>query len=351
MAQRIEDYALIGDMHTAALVGRDGSIDWLCLPSYDSPSTFAALLGTPEHGRWLLAPDEEVLATRRRYQGDTFVLETTWETAGGAVRVVEAMPTGDRRADVVRRVTGLRGTVRMKQELVVRFSYAATTPWVRKVRDRDGVLGLLAVAGPDAVLLRGPVPTARERRHHGEFTVAEGEVVDLVLTWYPSHRPVPEALDVDEQLAKTCAWWQEWADRSDLGQSDYAAYVLRSLLVLRALTHKDTGGMVAAVTTSLPEAFGGVRNWDYRFCWLRDTALTIEALMLHGYTDEARSWRNWLLRAIAGDPQDVRSCTTSRAAGTCPSGSSGTCPATRTRDRSGSGTPRSTSCSSTCTAR
>jgi GH15 family glucan-1,4-alpha-glucosidase len=305
VALQIEDYALIGDMHTGALVGRDGSIDWLCLPRFDSPSTFGALLGTPEHGRWLLAPVGEATSSRR-YQGDSFVLETTWETADGAVRVVEVMPTGDRRADVVRRVVGLRGTVRMCQELAIRFGYGVTVPWVRRFHENDGTPCLLAVAGPDAVLLRGPVPEPDDMHHRGEFTVAEGEVVDLVLTWYPSHRPVPDALDVDEQIAATCAWWQDWADRGDQGTSDYADLVQRSLLVLRALTHEDTAGIVAAATTSLPEAFGGVRNWDYRYCWLRDTALTLEALMLHGYTDEAQNWRNWLLRAIAGDPHDVQ---------------------------------------------
>jgi GH15 family glucan-1,4-alpha-glucosidase len=301
---KIEDYALIGDLHTAALVGRNGSIDWLCFPRFDSGSVFGALLGGPEHGRWLLAPEAPAKATRR-YQDDTFVLETTWETGAGAVQVVELMPAGDRRADVVRRVTGLRGTVRMTQELVIRFDYGTTVPWMRRVAEGDGGPGLLAVAGPDAVLLRGPLPSADDRRHRGTFEVSEGETVDLVLTWYPSHRPVPEALDADEQIARTRDWWQDWADRSELG-ADYAAEVRRSLLVLRALTHEDTGGIVAAATTSLPEEFGGVRNWDYRYCWLRDTALTLEALIGHGYVDEARAWRTWLLRAIAGDPEDVQ---------------------------------------------
>jgi len=232
VALPIEDYALIGDLHTAALVGLDGSIDWLCLPRFDSPSAFGALLGTPAHGRWLLAPTDPEASATRGYVGDTFVLETTWETSTGAVLVTEVMPTGDRRADVVRRVTGLRGTVEMAQEFVVRFDYGETTPWVRRFPDLDGRTSLLAVAGPDAVLLRGPVPSADDRRHRGRFTVA--------------------------------------------------------------------------ATTSLPEDFGGVRNWDYRYCWLRDTALTLEALMLHGYTDEAQAWRTWLLRAIAGDPEDVQ---------------------------------------------
>ena len=307
MPLRIEDYALISDCHTAALVGRDGSIDWLCLPRYDSPSTFGALLGTPDHGRWLVAPADPVTATRRSYQGDTFVLETIWETAGGAVSVVDAMPMGNRRADVVRRITGLRGTVKMRQELAIRFEYATALPWVRKVVDAQGRKGLLAVAGPDAVLLRGgPMPHPIDHRHADVFTVAEDIVVDLVLTWYPSHRPVPEPMDVGPQLEETRRWWQGWADRSDCGHSPYCDAVRRSLLVLRALTHEDTGGIVAAATTSLPEDFGGVRNWDYRYCWLRDASLTLEALISHGYSEEARDWRSWLLRAIAGDPDDVQ---------------------------------------------
>ena len=306
---KIEDYALIGDLHTAALVGRNGSIDWLCFPRFDSGSVFGALLGGPEQGRWLLRPAEQAEASRS-YLGDTFLLETTWETVDGAVSVVELMPTGDRRADVVRRVTGLRGTVRMRQELVIRFDYGLTVPWVRRLGEGDGGPGLLAVAGPNAMVLRGPVPISDrsrpdDRMHRGTFEVSEGETVDLVLTWYPSHRDVPEPLDVDEQIKRTSDWWLDWADRSELGPG-YEPYVRRSLLVLRALTHEDTGGIVAAATTSLPEAFGGVRNWDYRYCWLRDTALTLEALIGHGYTDEARAWRNWLLRAIAGDPEDVQ---------------------------------------------
>ncbi len=311
MPLNIEDYALIGDCHTAALVGRDGSIDWLCLPRFDSPSTFGALLGENSHGRWLLAPTDPGATASRSYRGPTFVLDTEWETEDGAVRVTDFMPIGDGRADVVRRVTGLRGTVRMKQELVIRFAYATALPWVRKVRGDDGLIRLLAIAGPDSVVLRGgPMPRADHsagfNRHVGEFTVAEGVTVDIVLTWWPSHRPHPTALDAQEQLDATMSWWRSWAGPHDPGQSDYAEYVLRSLLVLRALTHEETGGIVAAATTSLPEQFGGVRNWDYRFCWLRDASLTLEALLLHGYREEAKNWRNWLLRAIAGDPDDVQ---------------------------------------------
>jgi GH15 family glucan-1,4-alpha-glucosidase len=311
MPLNIEDYALIGDCHTAAMVGRDGSIDWLCLPRFDSPSTFGALLGDERHGRWLLAPADRGATASRSYRGHTFVLDTEWETEDGAVRVTDFMPIGDRRADVIRRVTGLRGTVRMKQELVIRFAYATALPWVRKIRGDDGLVRLLAIAGPDSVVLRGgPMPRADQsggfNRHIGEFTVAEGITVDIVLTWWPSHRPHPTVLDAQERLDATVNWWESWAGPNDPGQSDYAGHVLRSLLVLRALTHSETGGIVAAATTSLPEQFGGVRNWDYRFCWLRDASLTLEALLLHGYREEAKNWRSWLLRAIAGDPDDVQ---------------------------------------------
>jgi GH15 family glucan-1,4-alpha-glucosidase len=306
MALRIEDYAFIGDCHTGALVGRDGSIDWLCLPRFDSPSTFGALLGGPEHGRWLLAPAGEVTSTRRRYVGDTFVLETIWETPEGVVEVSDLMPVGDRRADVLRRVRGVRGTVRMRQELVIRFGYGRTIPWVRRVTDGDGDQGLLAVAGPDAVLLRGgPLPQPSDHRHVGELEVSAGDAHDYVLTWYPSHRDVPPRLDPEERTADTIRWWQRWADRCTRG-GPYDRHVTRSLLVLRALTHEDTGGIVAAATTSLPEEFGGTRNWDYRFSWLRDAALTIEALLAHGYHDECDEWRTWLLRAIAGAPSQLQ---------------------------------------------
>jgi GH15 family glucan-1,4-alpha-glucosidase len=302
---RIEDYALIGDCHTAALVSRSGSIDWLCLPRYDSPSVFAALLGTPEHGHWSLAPVGEVRSTERHYDGDSFVLVTRHTLDDGVVEVVEAMPMGDRRADVIRQVRGVEGTVRMRQEIVIRFSYGEVVPWVRRVDGQDDAL--LASAGPDAVLLRSTVdlPRASGRRHVGEFTVAAGEVADLVMTWYPSHREPPPPLQVSSRLEATRRWWQDWADRGERS-GRYAAAVTRSLLVLRALTHQDTGGIVAAVTTSLPEQPGGTRNWDYRYCWLRDAALTLEALLAHGYSAEAQEWRDWLLRAIAGSPEDVQ---------------------------------------------
>ncbi|WP_150308724.1 glycoside hydrolase family 15 protein [Planctomonas psychrotolerans] len=304
MAMRIEDYALLSDCHTAALVGRNGSIDWLCLPRYDSSSTFGALLGTSDSGRWLLAPVGEATLTRRSYLGHTFVLWSTWTTPTGEVEVTEFMGQGNRRADVVRRVRGIRGTVTMGQELRVRFGYASALPWIRQVREGDDPR-LIAVAGPDSIVLRGPRLTASDHAHTGEFTVSAGETVDIVLTWYPSHRDAPEPMDVDAALESTTAWWENWASTVDYSGPHYDR-VLRSLLILRALTHEDTGGIVAAATTSLPEEFGGTRNWDYRFVWLRDASLTLEVLLDHGFADEALNWRDWLLRAIAGDPGDVQ---------------------------------------------
>jgi GH15 family glucan-1,4-alpha-glucosidase len=308
MPLAIEDYALIGDCHTGALVGTDGSIDWLCLPRFDSPSTFGALLGDVEHGHWKLAPAGAERCTSRAYLDDTFVLVTRWETESGVAEVVDLMPHGDRRADVVRRVRGISGTVRMEQVLRIRFDYADAVPWIRQAPEHAGPEGahtLLAVAGPDAVVVRGPKLSPRGLAHHAEFEVAAGEVVDTVLTWFPSHRVPPEPIDVTTRIDETLAWWRAWAQScSDLGR--YDAQVRRSLLVLRALTHEDTGGVVAAATTSLPEQDGGVRNWDYRYVWLRDAALTLKALMEHGFQAEATEWRGWLLRAIAGDPADVQ---------------------------------------------
>jgi GH15 family glucan-1,4-alpha-glucosidase len=309
MALRIEDYALIGDGHTAALVGFDGSIDWLCFPRFDSASTFGALLGNEEHGHWTLRPVGVARATSRRYLDDTFVLVTRWTSEVGEVEVTDFMPIRDRRADIVRRITGIRGTVAMEQVLRIRFDYADSIPWVRQVPDHDrpGPHGhaLIAVAGPDAVVIRGPRLTPQGLAHLGEFEVHEGEVIDIGFTWYPSHREPPPAIDVEEGLTRTIELSRRWASHfEELGEYDHV--VRRSLLVLRALTHEDTGGIVAAATTSLPEALGGVRNWDYRFVWLRDAALTLQALMVHGLRNEALGWRDWLLRAIAGDPADVQ---------------------------------------------
>lgn len=305
MALNIEDYAVIGDCHTAALVGNDGSIDWLCLPRFDSASTFGALLGEKDHGRWLLAPSGEVSETSRHYLGSTFTLVTRWVTEEGEVEVTDVMPFGDRRADLIRRVTGVRGSVRMRQELCIRFGYARAMPWVRQVTDDDGP-GLVAVAGPDAVVVRGPKLTANDHAHTSDFVVSAGETVDVSLTWFPSHRMPPPRPDVDKALADTTGWWRNWASACEIHEGPYKDKVLRSLLVLRALTHEDTGGIVAAATTSLPEQWGGVRNWDYRFVWLRDASATLEVLLSHGFRDEAQTWRNWLLRAIAGDPNDIQ---------------------------------------------
>ncbi len=305
MACRIEDYAVLGDQCTAALVGIDGSVDWLCLPRFDSPACFAALLGTPDHGRWLLVPDDPYVVTRR-YREGTFVLETTYTTEEGSVRVIDAMPAGDDRADLVRRVEGLTGSVRMRHEWVVRFGYGTVMPWVHRMVDPHGHPGLHAIAGPDMVVLRGSrLPTASDRRHSDRFDVGGGEVVEWSTTWYHAWQDVPEAIDITESLDRTTAEWRQWASAAPSG-GPYRDAQTRSLLVLRLLTHAVTGGIVAAPTTSLPEQFGGPRNWDYRYCWLRDAALTLEALIDCGYVKEARDWRSWLLRAVAGDPEDLQ---------------------------------------------
>lgn len=304
MASRIEDYALISDCYTAALVGRDGSIDWLCMPRYDSPSMFAALLGNEDHGRWRLAPADADATARRRYDGESFTLITTWTTPTGVVEVTDVMPRTDHRADLIRRVHGISGRVHLSQELRIRFGYATAMPWVRKVRD-EHTTAIVAVAGPDAVVVRGPELFATDHEHANSFTVAAGETVDLTMTWYPSHREPPGPLDVDDHLARTREWWREWSGILEQ-HGPYADEVARSLLILRALTHEETGGIVAAATTSLPEGFGGSRNWDYRYVWLRDASLTVTALVSCGITEGVDRWRLWLLRAIAGDPKDVQ---------------------------------------------
>jgi GH15 family glucan-1,4-alpha-glucosidase len=304
MSQPIEDYAVIGDRHTAALVGRDGSIDWLCLPRFDSEACFAAILGDPGNGRWLLAPEGRSTSTRR-YVGDTTVLETTHETPSGTVTVTDLMPTGDRRADLMRRVTGVSGTVRMRHEWVVRCDYGLVRPWVSR-RRVAGTEVIVATAGPDALVLSGDrLPTAADHRHADVFDVAEGETLTFTLTWVPSWTPVPEPVDVDEAIARSMAADEEWISGFE-GDLPCRDVVRRSLLTLRLLTHEATGGIVAAATTSLPEDFGGERNWDYRFCWLRDAALTVEALLGAGFSDAASPWRLWLLRAVAGSPEDLQ---------------------------------------------
>ena len=294
---RIEDYALIGDLQTAALVGRDGSIDWACFPRFDSGACFAALLGTPEHGRWALAPRVDHWETGRRYRPRTLVLETEWETDTGAVRLIDFMPPRGEAPDIVRIAEGLRGEVEMSSELVIRYDYGSQIPWVRRVDD-----GRLAVAGPDALSFRTPVEHRGENmRTIGEFTVREGDRIPFVLTWYPSNERPPEPVDAEQALADTVDYWEEWAN-SCAYTGRWRDDVHESLIVLKALTYAPTGGIVAAPTTSLPEQIGGERNWDYRHCWLRDATLTLLAFLNAGYLDEAHAWRTWLLRAAAGDP-------------------------------------------------
>ncbi len=305
MTQPIEDYALLGDTGTCALVSRGGSVDWLCLPRFDAPACFAALLGKPQHGRWLLGPKAEA-TTSRRYVGDTFLLETTHETETGTVRVTDLMPIDDGRADLVRRVEGVSGSVEMYHEWVVRFGYGKVRPWVTRRKDEDGREVISAIAGPDMLVLRGSrLPKAVDGKHADTFEVHEGDTLLFTTTWFKSHRPIPSMLDAEQRIADTCKVSEDWAAMSRY-EGPYREQVVRSLLVLRMLTHGGTGGIVAAPTTSLPEDFGGSRNWDYRYCWLRDASLTLEALLAAGYHGETKVWRDWLLRAIAGDPKDVQ---------------------------------------------
>jgi GH15 family glucan-1,4-alpha-glucosidase len=301
MAGRIEDYALLGDLQTAALVGRDGSIDWMCLPHFDSPACFAALLGDEDNGHWRMAPVGARTCTNRQYRGDTLVLETFWETAGGAVRVVDCMPPRGEAPDVVRIVEGISGRVEMHSVLRLRFDYGRVVPWVRQV---DGQL--VAVAGPDSAWLATTAPLeGREFATHSEFAVAAGERVPFVLTWHQSWERPPKPVDAFVAVDETEAWWAEWMARCDYDGA-WQGEVRRSLVVLKALTFDPTGGIVAAATTSLPEQLGGPRNWDYRYCWLRDAALTLQALAGAGFIAEAGRWRDWLLRAVAGDPADLQ---------------------------------------------
>ena len=301
----IEDYAVIGDGHTAALVSRTGSIDWLCLPRFDSASCFSRLLGDPDGSRWQITPVDGDAVARRRYVEDTNVLETTVTTATGEIRVVDFMPTGDRRADVVRRIEGIRGTVRLRHELVIRFDYGRIRPWVHR-EQVQGAEVIIAIAGPDKLVLAGPrLPRAVDGRHADEFDVAEGDRLDFTLSWVPSHREVSGPVDVDERLQHTLADQRTWAAESAY-EGPFAEMVVRSLLTLHGLTHEETGGIVAAVTTSLPESFGGQRNWDYRYSWLRDAALTVETIVGTKRAERAAPWRNWLLRAVAGDPEDMQ---------------------------------------------
>jgi GH15 family glucan-1,4-alpha-glucosidase len=300
---RLEDYALIGDTHTAALVGRDGSIDWMCVPRFDSDACFAALVGDRDHGRWQLAPRDKMTGATRRYRPATLVLETDMTTATGAVRIVDCMPVRDQVANVVRIVQGLAGHVEMCMDLTIRFGYGLSVPWVRQV---DGALR--AIAGPDALTLYTKVPTSRKGLHTvAEFAVDPGEQVCFTLVHHPSHLDPPAALDPFSAVAATEQWWQGWCERADCGDDPrWRDVIQRSLIVLKALTYAPTGGIVAAPTTSLPEQLGGVRNWDYRFCWVRDATFTLYALLAAGFLDEARAWRHWLLRAVAGDPSALQ---------------------------------------------
>ena len=298
MPERIEDYALLGDLQTAALVGRSGSVDWLPFPRFDSSSCFGALLGGSEHGRWLLAPKGAGPATDRRYRDQTLILESDWQTDTGRVRVIDFMPPRETKPDIVRIVEGLEGSVQMRTELVIRFDYGWVIPWVLRVDAKT----LLAVGGPDGLVLRTPIDLEPEgMTHTAEFTVRAGERVPFVLTWFPSHEARPDPVDAEDALADTETFWREWLHECAYGGA-YAKPVHTSLMVLKALTYQPTGGIVAAPTTSLPEHIGGVRNWDYRYCWLRDATFTLYALMNAGYIDEAKAWRDWLLRAVAGDP-------------------------------------------------
>ena len=299
---RIEDYALIGDMETAALVERGGSVDWLCFPRFDSGACFAALLGDENNGRWLLAPAAGGTPTRR-YLGETLILETTWETEDGAVRVYDFMPPRDAAPDIVRIVEGVRGRVSMRSELVIRFDYGHIVPWVTRMDSAR-----LALAGPDGLCFRTPAHTRGENmRTVSTFTIEEGERVPFVLTWFSSHEDPPAPIDAEEAFVETDEFWRGWIGScsADIPQ-EWRPILTRSLLVLKALIYEPTGGIVAAPTTSLPEWIGGVRNWDYRYCWLRDATLTLLALLHADYEAEADAWRNWLLRAVAGDPADVQ---------------------------------------------
>ncbi|HEX3343794.1 MAG TPA: trehalase-like domain-containing protein, partial [Polyangiaceae bacterium] len=298
----IEDYALIGDKQTAALVSRAGSIDWLCLPRFDAGACFAALLGGPEHGRWLVAPAGEVRKVERAYRPDTLVLDTTFHLDEGAVTVTDCMPIRESRPHVVRVVRGVRGRVKVRTELIVRFDYGSIVPWVRK-RPGDG---LIVIAGPDALHVQSEIPLRGEGLTTvGEIDVAEGQTFAMSLTWQPSHLKPPHPLDARAVVEETERRWRAWVAHCTY-DGEWRDTVVRSLITLSALTHASTGGIVAAPTTSLPEALGGSRNWDYRYCWLRDATFTLLALVHNGFLDEARAWREWLLRAAAGDASKLQ---------------------------------------------
>ena len=297
----IEDYALIGDGHTAALVGRDGSMDWLCFPRFDSEACFAALLGGPRHGRWQIAPTATVLTVQRQYREGTLILETDIETADGLVRIIDFMPLLNQRRDVVRIIEGLRGNVALRMELIIRFDYGSVVPWVRQL---DGVLS--ATAGPHTLELNTVVAVRGEdQKTVAEFAVQQGERVAFVLGHRRSYEPARPAIDPEQVLTATEKEWRQWSARSTY-RGRWRDAVVRSLITLKALAYAPTGGIIAAPTTSLPEEPGGVRNWDYRYCWLRDATFTLNALLITGYHEEAIAWREWLLRAVAGSPEDLQ---------------------------------------------
>ncbi len=291
---------MIGDCHTAALVSKKGSIDWLCLPYFDSPACFAGLLGKDEHGHWSISPMDPIRAIRRRYRDGSLILETEFETDSGSVTLVDCMILRDDGPELVRVVAGNRGRVRMCLELVIRFDYGSVVPWVRRIEG-----GISAIAGPDMLRLRSDSPLRGENmKTVSEFSVAEGEKVSFNLTWYPSNQPEPATIDIGSAIQKTESWWREWSNRCSY-EGKWRDAILRSLVTLKGLTFLPTGGIVAAPTTSLPELIGGVRNWDYRFCWVRDATLTLQSMLYAGYLDEAREWREWLLRAVAGSPSEL----------------------------------------------
>ena len=304
MGLKIEDYALIGDRQTSALVGRNGSIDWLCLPRFDSDPCFAALLGSEENGYWRITPDEHVTHTTRRYRDDTLILETDFETKSGRVRLIDGMvPHPHETTRMVREVVGLEGEVPMRTEMVFRFGFGRSAPWVRRLPDGKGIT---AIAGPDMVVIWSDVTLiGTDHRTVGKFTLAEGDSAVFALEWQPSYRHLPKPFDISESLRRAEQRWRRWASRAPV-RHRWAEAVRRSLITLKALSHWETGGIVAAATSSLPEALGGGRNWDYRFCWLRDASFTLQALLGAGYREEAKAWRDWLDRAIAGNPEDVQ---------------------------------------------
>ncbi|GIW48130.1 MAG: glucoamylase [Deltaproteobacteria bacterium] len=301
MPSPIEDYALIGDCKTAALVSRSGSVDWFCVPRFDSGACFAALLGTPEHGRWLISPSKEIRSVKRRYREETLVLETTFETESGSVAIIDFMPPCSDVPHLIRIVEGRGGQVPMRMELIIRFDYGWVVPWVRRIEN-----GIRAIAGPDTLHCYTDVNLRGENFHTvADFVVSEGQSVSFDLVWSYTYGSVPQPADVKKSLMDTEAWWRKWSEHCTYN-GEWKEAVLRSLITLKALTYAPTGGMVAAATTSLPEKLGGVRNWDYRYCWLRDATFALYSLMLGGYMEEARAWRDWLIKTVAGKPSDIQ---------------------------------------------